>query len=213
MSNVQQTPPIKEKPRVSKRNGRKTKSVPMQPYAAELHYGNYVAAAMYMQGAFTTYDNPITRWNAVIHSPARFYKVRKRKKPPDKDPGKPLADYGARLRWLHKQNIHTYWQFPTILLLTLLTKLPTFRIFAGAIAHSPVKGATTRGRKMIIMNLQSHLIGRRVPNALWRKCSWTIPGYWWHFIMAITKCHRQPGSGTILGYWQHFMMAITKYHR
>ena len=26
---------------------------------------------MYMQGAFTTYDNPITRWNAVINSPAR----------------------------------------------------------------------------------------------------------------------------------------------
>ena len=29
---------------MSEGNGRKTKPVPMQPYAAELHYGNYVGS-------------------------------------------------------------------------------------------------------------------------------------------------------------------------
>ena len=170
------------------------------------------AAAMYMQGAFTTYDNPITRWNAVINSPARFYKVRKRKKPPDKDPGTPLADYGARLRWLHKQNIHTYWRISNYLVVDPVDEAPDIPDFCwGNCPHSCK--ACHRQRKKILSGYRRHFVMaitkcRRQPGS-----ATTIPGYRRHFVMAITKCRRQPGSGTVPGYRRHFVMAITKCRR
>ena len=105
------------------------------------------AAAMYMQGAFTTYDNPITRWNAVINSPARFYKVCKHKKPPDKDPGMPLVDYGARLRWLHKQNTHTYWRVSNYSVVDPVDEAPDIPDFCWGNCPHSCKGCDHQRKK------------------------------------------------------------------
>lgn len=64
------------------------------------------AVAMHLQGAFDTFDNPISRWITLVDPPTKLFRLPKRKKPPDKQ--RPIKAYGAWLRWSHQQNLHAY---------------------------------------------------------------------------------------------------------
>ena len=63
--------------------------------------------AMYLNGGYDTYPNPVARWIAIV-SPltVKTFRLRKPKKPPD--PGCPVGAYGAWSRWLHHQHVHHY---------------------------------------------------------------------------------------------------------
>ena len=64
------------------------------------------AVAMYLNGSFYTFDNPIARWIAFIDPPVKTFRPPKRKKPPDRL--RLHKVHGARIRWNRQHTVISY---------------------------------------------------------------------------------------------------------